>query len=102
MILLIQQKRFAGICNLHKLIREIGKQELQQKTSCKMLQTLMRMGYITVLRHIPFEKILRFFNFPDTQPGSFVYLMLKKNRHTSAFHLYFAPHKFSIKTEDRK
>ncbi len=48
------------------------------------------MGYIPMLWHISLKKFFRFFYFPDPEPGGFVDLMLKKNRHGLAFHLYFA------------
>ena len=57
-----------------------------------MLQSFMWVGNIPVLRNISLEEVFGFFNLPYTQPGGFIYSMLKKNRHTSAFHHYFAAH----------
>jgi hypothetical protein len=50
----------------------------------------MRMCYIAVLGHIAFEEFFGFLNFPDTQPGVFVDLMLKKNWHPLLIRTYFA------------
>ena len=58
-----------------------------------MLQPFMRMRYIPVLRYVSFKEIFCFFYFPYTETGSFANAMLKKNRHTSAFHHYFAAHR---------
>jgi hypothetical protein len=55
-----------------------------------MLQPFMRMCYIPVLRNIAFEKLFCLFNLPYPEPGGFADAMLKKNRHSSGFHLYFA------------
>lgn len=46
-----------------------------------MLQALMRVGHVAVLWHISFKKLFSLLDLPDTQPGVFVDLMLKKNRH---------------------
>ena len=46
-----------------------------------MLQSFMWMCDIPVLWHIAFKEIFRFFYLPYPETGSFVDLMLKKNRH---------------------
>ena len=46
-----------------------------------MLQTLPGMCDLFLQRHITQKKFFRLFDLPDSQPGGFVDLMLKKNRH---------------------
>jgi hypothetical protein len=83
MILLARKEWLAGVCYPYKVIREIGKQELKEKPARQVLQPLVRMGHITMLRHISFEEFFRFFDLPDAQSRGFVDLLLKKNRHYS-------------------
>jgi hypothetical protein len=47
-----------------------------------MLQALVWMRHFAVKGHISAEKGFAFLYFPDTDPGRFVDLMLKKNRHS--------------------
>jgi hypothetical protein len=43
------------------------------------------MGHFPVKWNIAFEEIFRLFYLPNPQPGTFVDLMLKKNRHKTDF-----------------
>ena len=61
-----------------------------------MLQSFMRMGNISMLRHIGFKEFFRFFYFPNAQAGCLVNLLLKKNRHVKDFRFQIADFRFII------
>jgi hypothetical protein len=90
MIPFIRQEGFAGIGNPDLFIGKIGEKILKQEAAGQVLQPLFRMGYLPVQRYIAPEEIFCFFYFPDPQPGGFVDLLLKKNRHSFLIPVYFA------------
>lgn len=90
MILFIRKKGFAGISDPDLLIGKIGEKILQEESSGQVLQSFFRVCNIPVQGHIPFEEIFRFFYFPYPEPGGFVDLLLKKNRHSFLIPVYFA------------
>jgi hypothetical protein len=75
------QKGLSCISDPYKFIWESGKKKLKQETASQVLQSFVRMGDIPVLGNISLEEIFSFFYLPYAQPGGFVDLLLKKNRH---------------------
>src|SRR6476620_11522128 len=90
MIGLVFQKRFACVCDANKFCREIREKKFQQISSRKVLQAFVRMRDLSLQRDLAKKKSFLLFYLPDCQLRVSVNILLKKNRHESKFHDYFA------------
>lgn len=80
-VLLEGQKGFTRVGYFNFFVGKVMEQIRQQVTAGQVLQSFMRMRNTTLQRYFGKEKRFGLFNFPDTQPGGFVDILLIKQRH---------------------